>query len=243
MSIKTTLLFLSVFLSANLFAQNCAAKEFKKLEPKELVSHFFKIDKFINDKYAIYTENNSLYAVEFNEIKYLYDKTQALVFFSNYLLDSDGHPETCHACSGFLSIAKFKKTGDFWKFSSFTKDCECGWGGWGETEIPQLVKIGNTYFLSHNHGFLGQGVYSGGTNYHEINDYKSVLSFYEKNNSGGNVTYSYTSKVKLEESNGKIKAIVTYEGTGFIEEKGEVENISRQEIYFYDKSKKEFIKK
>jgi hypothetical protein len=221
-------------------------EKFFKLEPKELISYFFKVDSFLDEKKANYQEKDGWYIVEFNEIKYLDDKKQALVFFSNYYTDGNGNIEECHACAGFVSIGRFERKGNLWEIISFTKDCHCGSASWGQTNIPILEKVGETYFLLGSSGYVGQGYYVGGASYYEIDEFKSVLSSSEEDNGAAvfneEERYSYTSNIELKMSNEKIKAIISYKGTDFNEKKNKIEDITRQEIYFYNKDMKQFIK-
>lgn len=217
-----------------------------RLESKELIAYFFDTDNFLDSKKANYREGDSKYIVEFNEIQYLYNKKQALVFFSNYYVDENNNIEDCHACAGFVSIARLERKNDLWRIISFTKDCNCGSGSWGQTHIPTLEKVGETYFLSNSSGYVGQGYYVGGSAYYEIDNFKSVLSSSEEDNSAAVLNeeevYSYSSNIELGMSNGRIKAIVSYEGTDFNHDKNRIEDITRQEIYFYNEKKKLFIK-
>lgn len=214
--------------------------------PKDLIQKLFTPKEFKNKTSAYYhSVDNGNYLVEYGAIKYIYDKTQALIFFYNYPVDENNVRETYHVSVGFVSIARIKRKKDKWYLTSFSQEC-CGSSSWGGTTTPTIEKVGSKYFLYTHSGYVGQGHFTGGHHYYEINTFKNVLSSSEEDNHAATIIpkeqFSYTSQIELFEEKDQIKAKVTYTGTNYISKAEGVLDISREEIYSYNENIPMFIK-
>ncbi|MGW8123628.1 hypothetical protein ACV07N_13300 [Roseivirga echinicomitans] len=213
----------------------------KNINPREILEQNHNIKEFINDSSAYYYSRDwSVEEVRFKGVRY-YGSNKAIGLFSY------SNPGAyCHACAGWLGLAKLEKLNGDWKLLSFTKDCECGNGDYGSANLPDIINIGDHFFLIEDDLRGGMGFISTTTTLYDITTYRPVLTFIsdESINLGEMTEYKATDKstLSLSLSNNRIKATITYQATSFSKGlEGFIDN-SRIEVYFYDEISKEFVK-
>lgn len=230
--------------------QSVKTKFFKQIEPKELIEFFFEPQSVVKSTIAQYEKEGNEFEVEYIKTEYLEGKkgSFALIFFGNYET-YNGYRQDCHACSGFVSIARLKKQKEGWSLVDFVENCECVYGSWGEIHIPKLKVIEGYYFIESEGGYLAQGYYSSIWSLINTETYEVALSVITSESNGGavgedsNELFSYGTKIEYRKIKGKLAVILKKEGTMQDKKTNKVVDVTGEEIYIYNEKKLIFEKK
>lgn len=225
---------------ANKFSSNTSTKDIlipkrsdlASLDPKELIKIHFDPFKYEGKKRAYYKKDGYDMEVEFEKIEnYIEDGSEyAIVFFSSYYLEDGGERASAHVASGLVSIAKYKRRKGKWALMKFKFECGCGYGAWGEVELPKLEKCGSFYFLVSESGYLNQGYFESYLFLCNTTDFGLSLKLDKGGSNEGALDgglYIYDSEYVFVQEGKRLLMKVEYNGNNYPSK-------SKNIIYYYD---------
>jgi len=225
----------------------------------DLIKQFYAPKMITEDGGGIYTNDNYDYKVTV-EKKYSYDERASywdsrrlktlIVLFKNIPINKNYEVLDCHACSGFVGLAKYQYENKKWRLKNFTNDCLCGSASYGKVAIPVLEEYEGVPFLVYK-SFYGQhGVSTERISYHNTHNFNKAFSFVSSEDNNGNIepgekgNYANQSKVSfVKNKDGNLQLNLISKGTKIEKYNGPVLSANKSENYIYDNVGNTFIKK
>ena len=186
-----------------------------RLGPKQLITEHFSPFKFKNDSVGYFKDDTQINEVEFRKIIEYTDNAQdlILVLFAIYKVNDEFEREAHHAASGSIAVAKYVQINNNIKLLQFSDDCECGYGDWGEINLPELEKYGSHYFLVNESISVHQGIVESFFFMCNTINFRSAIHFSAgvdgtAGSEDGSDPYGYDTSHKFIEKNGKLLLIL-----------------------------------
>lgn len=219
------------------------------LNPKELIKIHFSPFKFGDSKSAFYRKENETFEVNYEKIeKYKVGNNEyALVFFSSYEFDENYGRNESHAASGIVSIAKYREKSGKWELIKFKDECECGYGDWGNVNLPKLKKYGDYHFLISESGSLHQGFYQSYFSICNTDDFNASAKLVTSASNSGALPeegeeLKYDSDISFENKDRQLLMKVKYNGNDYDYSTKRVIDMNKTDVYYFDKKKLKFKK-
>lgn len=176
------------------------------------------------------------------------EKNYALLIFSNFPSvreDTFQFREEYHAAVGCISIAKFVQEENLWNFVEFKRECDCGYGDYGQPVIPEIMRIGQLFFVSSTTQYLHQGYAQTVHTICNTTDFSKSIEYREESNSGALLEDDLSSLIDfrcslhIEQKSKETSLTLIYEGVDQSEQ-GQKIDVSRKETYVYNTSTRTF---
>ncbi len=219
------------------------------LNPKELIKIHFNPFKFVDSKSAFYRNSKGTFEVNYEKIeKYKIEKIEyAIVFFSNYEHDENYGRNESHAASGVVSVAKYKERNGKWELMKFKHECECGYGDWGNINLPKLKKYGDYYFIVSESGSLHQGFSQSYFSVCNTDDFNASAKLVA---SASNLAalpekgeeLEYDSDISFEPTGKQLLMRVKYHGNDYDYSTKTRIDMNKTDVYYFDQKKLKFKK-
>lgn len=219
------------------------------LNPKELIKIHFSPFKFVDSKSALYKNGKGTFEVNYEKIgKYKVGNNEyALVFFSSYEYYENYGRNESHAASGIVSVAKYKKRNGKWGLIKFKDECECGYGDWGNVNLPKLKKYGEYHFLVSESGSLHQGFYQSYFSICNTDDFNASAKLVTSASNSGALLENgeeleFDSEINFEQTGEQLLMKIKYKGIDYDYSAKTTIDMNKTDVYYFDEKKLKFNK-
>lgn len=221
----------------------------ESLDPKELIRVHFKPYKFVGAEKAYYKKDNEIYEVNFEKSEEYKEgiDTYTLVFFSSYQYDEERGRNTSHAASGIVSVAKYKYKNEKWELVIFNDECDCGYGEWGDVNIPNLKQYGEYYFFESERLTVHQGYVKTYLSICNTENFKESIRLISSASNEGSepmpgTEQNYDSKVIFETVDNQFIMKVKFQGIDYDYKNNKRINMNKTEVYHFNEKTLTFQK-